>query len=169
MALMVRSANDAAVVLAENAAGGDLLAFIARMNKRAKELKLNNFTFLNCNGYPITTNNSRQENMGSAMDVAYLADIVSGIPEIMKWAGTRKDCLREDANRFDLVTTNNLIRDKVPGVTGLKTGYTDTAGYCIVVTCERNGRHVMVVLLGMPAPAKNRDDLAKALLNWAYE
>lgn len=169
--MIISSANDCAYMVAKFLGNGDADNFIGQMNRRAFDLGLTNMKFLNANGLPVIKNGKRSENMGTALEVAYLAERATHYPEIMKWAGTTLDCIREDGKRFDLASTNKLLRAKVPGVTGLKTGYTDGAGQCIVITCTRENRNIMVVVMGVPANGdhgKRRDNIAKKLLEWAY-
>jgi D-alanyl-D-alanine carboxypeptidase (penicillin-binding protein 5/6) len=168
--MMIASANDCAYIVAKYLAGGDAGKFPAMMNARARELGLTGMTFHNAHGLPIDQGGKRIENQGTALEVAYLSQLAAAKPAIMKWAGTSRDCIRENANRFDLNSTNRLLRDRVPGVTGLKTGYTTTAGYCIVVTCQRDGRNIMVIVMGamQSDTGKQRNAIARALLDWAY-
>ncbi len=168
--MIISSANDCAYMVAKFL-GGTQEAFAAKMNQRAAELGLTDMRFHNPNGLPIDRRGTRTENMGSALSVAYLSELATKYPEIMKWAGTTADCIREDGKRFDLNSTNKLLRARVKGVTGLKTGYTDTAGYCIVVTAERDGRRLMVIVMGVLKTGdygKRRDAIARQLLEWAY-
>lgn len=169
-ATLISSANDCAYLAARYLSGTNE-KFVERMNQRAKELGLSTMRFYSVNGHPNVGGSQRLDNYSSAMDMAILADMTTRYPEIMKWAGTKKDSIRETAkNPFDLNATNHLFRNKVPGVTGLKTGYTDAAGHCMVVTCEREGRRIMIVILGVHAKdqGKLRDAMAKTLLQWAY-
>ncbi|GEM_PF-2280842 len=173
MCMMVASSNDCAYVVGEYLAGGDAEKFPAMMNARAKALGLNDMKFNNANGLPVNASSGRLENTGSALDIAYLGVRAMRYPGIMKWAGTTSGRLRADKkNPFDVNSTNHLLRGKVPGVTGLKTGYTDGAGYCIVVTCERNNKKRMVVAMGVNANGtdrgKLRDEIVKQLLEWSY-
>ena len=162
--VIIRSANDCAFLLGEFLANGDISAFIARMNSRAKELGCRGFLFHNSHGLPT---NSGKENQGNPLELAYMAERLWQYPEVMRWAATRQEFIREKTKPFQLDTTNNLLRT-CPGVNGLKTGMTNAAGFCLVATCERNERRVIVVVLGMPS-AKARDKLAAALVEWAYE
>ena len=168
--MIISSANDCAAMAGKYIGNGSLEDGVAAMNARAKQLGLNGMLFYNPNGLPIDRNGTRVENMGSALHVAYLSERSLGFPEIMKWAGVASDCIRENTKRFDLHSTNKLLRARVPGVNGLKTGYTATAGYCISVTCTRNNRTVIIVLMGVPGSdtGKHRDAMAKSLLEWVY-
>lgn len=172
MCMIVGSANDCAYVVGRYLSGGDGDAFPAMMNRRAKELGLAGMNFNNANGLPIKNGSTRRENTGSALEVAYLALRAMKYPEIMKWAKTTHGRIRADKkNPFDVNSTNKLLRGRVNGVNGLKTGFTDGAGYCIVVTCERDGRKRMVLLMGVGGSdrGKRRDEIARLLLEWSYE
>ena len=172
MCMIVGSANDCAYVVGRYLAGGDGDAFPEMMNRRAKELGLAGMNFNNANGLPVKNGSARRENTGSALEVAYLALRAMKYPEIMKWAKTTYGRIRADKkNPFDVNSTNKLLRGRVNGVNGLKTGFTDGAGYCIVVTCERDGRRRMVLLMGVEGSdrGKRRDEIARLLLEWSYE
>ncbi len=171
MCMMICSANDCAYMVGRYLNGGDAKGFPEKMNARAKELGLNNMHFNNANGLPINAASGRQENTGTALEIAYLAVRAMQYPAIMKWAGTPMARLRADKkNPFDVNSTNKLLRGKVPGVTGLKTGFTDGAGYCIALTCEREGKKRMVLLMGVGGSdrGKRRDEIARQLLEWSY-
>lgn len=172
LCMMVASSNDCAYVVGRHIADDNISAFVSRMNKRAKEMGLNDMNFNNANGLPIKSASGRLENTGSALSVAYLALYAMQYPTIMECAGTSYYKLRADKkNPFDVHGTNKLIRGKVEGVNGLKTGYTNGAGYCIVVTCERGGKKRMILLMGVGGAdrGKLRDTIAKQLLEWAYK
>ncbi len=172
--VLVHSANDCAYLLGEFMGNGDIGSFIRDMNKQAQELGCTHFHFINSHG--LTDKVNKDENSGSPAELAYLASILLNIPQIMKWTGVRTEFLRENDEAFKarnkgqatmLSTSNSLLKEKVPGVNGMKTGFTDNAGFCIVITCVRNEKHTCVVLMGCNT-AKSRDALGKALLNWLY-
>ena len=170
--MLIKSANDCAWIVAKFLGGGDPAKFIQEMNRRAAELGLDTLHFLNPHGLPVDrADGKREENQGSALHIAYLAECAMKYPEIMKWAGTPKDCIRETTKKFDLHSTNHLLRDRVPGITGLKTGFTNTAGHCLVVTCTRNQRTILVLVMGVQFSdrGKTRDKAARDLLEWAYK
>ncbi|MBR4219690.1 MAG: D-alanyl-D-alanine carboxypeptidase [Victivallales bacterium] len=172
--VLVHSANDCAYLLGEFMGNGDIQSFIQDMNKQAQELGCTHFHFINSHG--LTDKVNKDENSGSPAELAYLASVLLNIPQIMKWTGVRTEYLRENDEAFKsrnkgqatmLSTSNSLLKEKVPGVNGMKTGYTDNAGFCIVITCVRNEKRTCVVLMGCKN-AKSRDALGKALLNWLY-
>ena len=173
--MIICSANDCAYIVGKFLGEGNISTGVQRMNDQAKAMGLASMKFFTPNGVPIDTNDKRIENEGSAREVAYLAECVTQEPEYMTWAGTKLDSIRQGERRFDLASTNHLLRDRVPGVTGLKTGYTNTAGYCIAVSCTREKRTVILVLMGVdvktgnPDRGKHRDEIAKQLLDWAYQ
>jgi D-alanyl-D-alanine carboxypeptidase len=159
--VLIRSANDCAYLLGEFL-GGSESVFVARMNERAKELGCRQFIFYNTHGLP----DNGRENLGSPAELAFLAGVLMDIPEIVRWTTVRRDAIREDRKIFYLDTTNSLL-GRCPGVNGMKTGMTNKAGHCITVTCERDGRRLVVVVMGA-ANGKSRDALARDLLEWGY-
>ena len=168
-AMLVHSANDCAYLLAEFSAGSET-AFVERMNKRAAELGCSSFKFINSHGLP----DSGRENVASAVELAYLADVLLEIPEITRWSGVKTSYFRERDEAFikknssaTMLSSSNSLLGTCKGVNGLKTGYTKKAGFSIVVTCEREGRKTAVVLLGFNN-AKSRDKMAAALVEWLY-
>jgi D-alanyl-D-alanine carboxypeptidase len=172
MCMMVCSANDCAYVVSRYISQDRPEEFPATMNRRARELGLNGMNFLNPHGLPVVAQKTRKENTGSALEVAYLAIRDMHYAAIRKWAATTQERIRADKkNPFDVNSTNKLLRGKVPGVNGMKTGFTDGAGYCIVVTCTRQGKNRMVVLMGVQGSdrGKRRDEIAKQILEWSYQ
>lgn len=179
MALMVRSANDAAVVLAENATGGDLLAFIARMNGRAAELGMSNTKYDSPNGLPPYDAKRRPKkwrhgyDYSTAADILKLAREVVRHPQIFKYTSTKVAEVTDGSGKpLKSVNHNNiLVKDKqkilnaegVSEVDGLKTGYIDAGGSSIALTAKRNGRRAVVVVLGS-ASTKDRDANARSLM-----
>jgi D-alanyl-D-alanine carboxypeptidase (penicillin-binding protein 5/6) len=159
--VLIRSANDCAYLLGEFLSGSEA-AFVQRMNERAKELGCQQFVFHNTHGLPA----GGRENLGSPVELAYLAEILMDEPEIMRWTCVRRDAIRENTKIFYLDNTNSLL-GRCPGVNGMKTGVTNKAGHCITVTCEREGRRLAVVVMGA-ANSKSRDALARDLLEWGY-
>ncbi len=166
---LIRSANDCTFLLAEFLGGGDHSLFVKRMNARAKQLGCQNFKFYNSHGLPEAPEG--QENQGIVLELAYLAEQLWQYPEVMKWTATRQEFIRESTKRpFQLDNTNSLLRS-CPGVNGMKTGMTNKAGYCIVVTCEREQKRRIAVVMGVPGKGgdKIRDEIARRLLEWSYQ
>ena len=171
--IMVHSANDCAQLMAEFMGNGDADSFVSEMNMQAKSLGCNNFHFANPHGL---TADDGSENSGSPIELAYLASVVLRVPEITKWSNVKVEYIRENDEEFKkrnkgqatMLSSSNSLLGRCNGVNGLKTGFTNKAGFCIVITCERNSRRVAVVLMGSPK-AKVRDELGIALVNWAYQ
>lgn len=165
--MLIRSANDCAFLLGEFIAGGDHDKFVAMMNSRAKELACNNFVLYNSHGLPHGAN--RLENLGNILELAFIAELLWEYPQIMKWTATRYETIREDSKLFQLDTTNQLLRS-CEGVNGMKTGFTNQAGYCIVASCERQEKKMLAVVMGVDGKSgdKVRNEIAKHLLEWAY-
>ena len=171
--VMIRSANDCAYLLGAFLAGGSEEAFVKRMMDEAKEMGLESFIFHNAHGLPVKLAKGRLENMGAPIELAFLAEQLMDIPEVVKWSSTKHDCIRENSpnpkfKKFDLDSTNTLLGNpSCPGVNGMKTGMTDGAGFCVTTTCERDGRRMVVVAMGCNN-GKERDNLVRQILNWAY-
>jgi len=171
--VLIRSANDCAYLLGAFLAGGREEDFVARMMNEAKAMGLDSFVFLNAHGLFVMNGKNRLENMGSPVELAFLAEQLMDIPEVMKWSSTKHDCIRENSpnpkfKKFDLDSTNTLLgKAACPGVNGMKTGMTNGAGFCITATCERDGRRMVVVAMGCNS-GKERDNLVSQILNWAY-
>lgn len=139
--LLLRSGNDACLALAERVAGSEQ-AFVVRMNRRARELQLADTHFANACGFDAPAH------FASAEDLAVLARQVLAVPALARLtARKRHAAVGEDGRRYPLENGNVLI-DLVPGMTGVKTGYTRRAGRCLVASVERDGHRVLVVLLG---------------------
>ena len=168
-ASLVHSANDCAYLLAEFLGGGKEQAFVAEMNKEAAAMGCTSLKYYNANGLPSA---GGKENMGSPIELAYLSLHLMQYPEIMKWTNVKVEYLRENDAAFIkrnkgafMLTSSNKLLGKCKGVNGMKTGYTNKAGHCIVATCEREGRRIAVVILGA---TKERDRVASNLIEWAY-
>ncbi len=157
-AVAVVSANDCAVALAEAVAGSEE-AFVQRMNERAGELGMADTTFLNATGLPAPGH------VTSAYDIALMSrQLVLYHPEIREFTTIWMDSLRNGA--FQLSNTNKLIRF-YDGATGLKTGYTSSAHYCLSATAERDGMELIAVTMNSPT-SPQRFEAAKALLNFGF-
>ena len=139
----IHSANDAAVVLAEKISGSESL-FADMMNNKAAELGMGDTFYLDCTGL------NDEGQYSTAYDTSVLArNLITKHPDILSYTSTWFDSIRLDANRFDLVNKNRLI-NSYTGATGLKTGYTAKAGYCLVGTAERGDMHLIAIVLGEP-------------------
>ncbi len=156
-ATVIMSANDAAVVLAENVAGSEE-AFVARMNEKAQELGMADTVFKNCNGL------DEEGHVTSAHDVALMSRELIRHEKIQDYTLTWIDYVR--GGETQLVNTNKLIRS-YQGITGLKTGTTSQAGSCITATAERNGLSLVAVVLGAASTDERFQD-ARALLDYGF-
>ena len=157
-AVCIVSGNDAAVALGEHLAGSEE-AFVARMNERAKDLGMNDTHFVNCTGLPA------DGHVTSAYDIALMSrELIWHHPDIRRFTTIWMDSLRDGQSM--LVNTNKLIRF-YPGATGLKTGSTSSAKYCISATAEKDGMELIAVVLGGSTSDKRFSD-AKVLLNYGF-
>ena len=157
-AVCVASGNDAAVALAEHLAGS-IDNFVSQMNQRAAELGMEDTHFENCTGLPA------QGHVTSAHDIALMSrELILNHPDIRQFTTIWMDSLRDGS--FTLSNTNKLIR-YYEGATGLKTGSTDAALYCLSATAEREGMELIAVVLKAPTSDK-RFEGAKALLNYGF-
>jgi D-alanyl-D-alanine carboxypeptidase (penicillin-binding protein 5/6) len=139
--MLLRSGNDACLALAEKVAGSER-AFVAVMNERAAKWGLAATHFMNACGF------DAPRHLSSAQDLAALARRLLRVPELARIVGTEKATVVDlDGRRYSLQSTN-LLFDVVPGVAGIKTGYTARAGRCLVGYARRGKHDVLVVLLG---------------------
>ena len=157
-AVCVSSGNDAAVALAEHVAGVTEL-FVEQMNNRARELGMKDTHFVNCTGL------TAEGHVTSAHDIALMSrELLLHHPEVRNYTTIWMDTLR--SGTFGLSNTNKLIRF-YEGATGLKTGFTQEAGYCISATAERDGMELIAVIMkGNTSDSRNAD--AKTLLNYGF-
>lgn len=157
-AVCVVSANDCAVALAEQIAGSED-AFVERMNARARELGMNDTTFKNATGLPAAGH------VTSAHDIAIMSrELILNHPDIRQYTTIWMDTLRDGTSQ--LVNTNKLIRF-YEGATGLKTGSTDSALYCLSGTAERDGMELIAVIMKDTTSAQRFED-AKTLLTYGF-
>lgn len=158
-ATAVYSANDACSALGEYLAGSDE-AFVDMLNQRARELGMNNTHFENCTGLDDTT----QNHLTTALDVAVMSRELLKHELIVNYTTIWMDSLRN--GQTELVNTNKLVRF-YEGTTGLKTGTTSKAGCCVSASAERDGTHLIAVVMGSEN-SSDRFETAKALLNWGF-
>lgn len=157
-AVCVVSANDCAVALAEQVAGSED-AFVTRMNEKAQELGMNDTTFKNATGLPA------DGHVSSANDIALMSrELILHHPDIRKYTTIWMDSLRNGASA--LVNTNRLIRF-YQGATGLKTGSTSSALYCLSGTAERDGMELIAVVMKAPTTAQRFAD-AQSMLSYGF-
>ena len=155
--VVVASANDATVALAEYICGSEA-AFVALMNERAKELGCENSNFVNTNGLPI------ENHYSCALDVALFTRELMKHEMIFEYTGIWMDTIRNGT--FGLANTNKLIRF-YKGATGMKTGFTGEAMFCLSGTAKRDGMHLIAVVLGASTSAK-RFSAVKGLLDYGF-
>ena len=157
--VVIASANDAAVALAEHIAGTEE-AFVALMNKRAQELGMKNTHFENTNGL----DDSVENHVTSARDIAIMSAALIAHEKILEYSSIWMDTIRN--GEFGLTNTNRLVRF-YEGATGLKTGSTSKAKFCISATAKRKGMSLICVV--MAAPTRDvRNSTATALLDWGF-
>ena len=157
--VVIASANDAAVALAEYVAGTEE-AFVKQMNEKAKALGMKNTNFENTNGLDDTA----QNHFTSARDIAIMSRELIKYPKITEYSSIWMDSIRN--GEFGLTNTNRLVRF-YKGATGLKTGSTSKAGFCISATAERDGMSLICVIMG--APSRDvRNAAAASLLDYGF-
>ena len=159
--VVVSSANDCATALAEHVAGSEA-AFVEKMNARAAELGMENTHFVNCTGLDDGENAS--EHLTTARDIAIMSRELQTHAEIEKYTTIWMDTVRN--GQFGLSNTNKLVRF-YEGTTGLKTGYTSTAGHCLSASAERDGMELIAVVLHCES-STDRFRSAKALLDYGF-
>ena len=165
-AVAIKSANDAAYLVAEFLGQGDVYGFVGRMNRRARELGMKNTRFHNPHGLP--GKSSAEDNVSSPADMVILAEYCLNHDKLMQWASMPKADFR--GGKTELLNHNNLLPGRkfpAPGVDGLKTGFINRSGYCVTITCKRDGKRMIAVVTGFDR-AKNRDLFTRELLNWGY-
>ena len=157
--VLIASANDAAVALAEYVAGSEE-AFVAIMNKRAEELGLKNTHFENTNGLDDTVEN----HVTSARDIAIMSAKLLTYPKVTQYSSIWMDTIRN--GEFGLTNTNRLVRF-YKGANGLKTGSTSKAKFCVSASATRDGMTLICVV--MAAPSRDiRNNIATKLLDYGF-
>lgn len=155
--LMLVSGNDAAIALAQHDARSQR-RFVERMNRRAGELGLG------CSHFASPSGIIDKDNYSCPLDLATLARLDLANPTVRRIVGTRRARLPfpTEGGVLDLFNINPFIASQTPGITGVKTGLTDAAGRCYVITQRRGGRHLGVVLLDSPDPLSQVPRLLRA-------
>jgi D-alanyl-D-alanine carboxypeptidase (penicillin-binding protein 5/6) len=157
--VVIASANDAACALAEHISGSEE-TFVKAMNSRAKELGMTNTSFENTNGLDDTASN----HLTSARDIAIMSRELIKHEKILQYSSIWMDTVRNGL--FGLTNTNRLVRF-YRGCTGLKTGSTSKAGFCVSATAERDGVSLICVIMGAETGDK-RNAIAASLLDWGF-
>lgn len=165
--ITIASANDAAVAMAEKVAGSEE-AFVKKMNQKAKELGMKHTQFKNCTGLD---DNIKSGHYSSAYDVALMSrELITKHPEISNYSTVWMDKIthktKKGETEFGLTNTNKLVRF-YDGITGLKTGSTSKAKYCLSATARRNDMDLIAVIMAAP-DHKKRFSEAQALLDYGF-
>ena len=160
--IAVSSANDCACAMAEHIAGSEE-AFVGLMNQRAKELGMNDTNFVNCTG--LDDGENADQHKTSAHDIALMSrELLKNHPGIKRYTTIWMDTIRDGT--FGLSNTNKLVRF-YQGATGLKTGFTSGAGYCLSATALRDGMELIAVVMGADT-STNRNAACKQLLDYGF-
>lgn len=158
--ITIASGNDAVVALAEAIAGTEE-NFVSMMNNKVKELSLNDTNFKNCHGL------SEENHYSSSYDMAYIAKELVKHKKILEYSSIYETYLRENTDKkVWLVNTNKLVRFK-SGVDGLKTGYTDAAGYCLTATMKIKQMRVIATVMGEPSSSVRNSEVG-SMLDYAF-
>lgn len=162
--ISIASANDASVAMAEHIAGSHE-EFVVRMNERAKELGMNNTNFMNCTGL------DADNHYTTAYDIALMSrELITRFPQISNyctvWMDTFVHTTKKGRTEFGLTNTNKLIKS-YKGITGLKTGSTSQAKYCLSATARRDNMDLIAVIMAAP-DTKTRFMEAAKLLNYGF-
>ena len=160
--IAVSSANDCACAMAEHIAGSES-AFVDRMNTRAQELNMADTHFVNCTG--LDDGEDAASHRTSAHDIAVMSrELLKNHPDIKKFTTIWMDTIR--GGSFGLSNTNKLVRF-YQGATGLKTGFTSGAGYCLSASAQRDGMELIAVVMGCET-SQDRFNACKAMLDYGF-
>ena len=160
--IAVSSANDCACAMAEHIAGSEE-AFVVMMNDRAKQLGMNDTNFVNCTG--LDDSEDAKNHRTSAYDIALMSrELMIKHPDIQKFTTIWMDTVRNGS--FGLSNTNKMVRF-YSGATGLKTGFTSSAGYCLSATAKRDGMELVAVVMGAET-SKERFAACKSMLDYGF-
>ncbi|HEY3754898.1 MAG TPA: D-alanyl-D-alanine carboxypeptidase family protein [Opitutaceae bacterium] len=155
-AMMIPSANDAAYMVAHNLAG-NVPAFVTMMNAKAQALGMTRSTFRTPNGFPVPSHRIAEGDLTTPHDFALLCRYLVTHTDILRYTSVRRRPFGVGQRFPPLEMTNhNHLLGKVPGVDGLKTGFTDGAGFCLSATAQRDGHRIIVIMMDCP-DAKSRD------------
>ena len=158
--IAIASGNDAVVALAEAIAGTEE-NFVTMMNDKVQELGLKDTNFKNCHGL------DEEGHYSSAYDMAHIAQQLVRHEKILEYSSIYDTYLREGTNRkIWLVNTNKLVKFK-KGVDGLKTGFTDGAGYCLTATMKKDGMRIITTVMGEP-DSTTRNSEVSSMLDYAF-
>ena len=158
-AMMIQSANDAAHALAR-AAAGSVEAFVDLMNAKARELGMTHTTFRSPHGLPPPSRRIADGDLTTPRDFAILCRYLVQKTDVLKYTSVRMRKFGEGVrppNKVIAMVNHDHLLEKVAGVDGLKTGYTEGAGYCLASTAQRNGHRLIAVVMGSFGPGGQRD------------
>ena len=158
--LMLRSGNDAAIALAEHV-GGSVEGFASLMNKKAKELGLNNSNFVTPHGL------DNENHYTTAYELAILTDYALNNKIFEKMVNTKSTTVSINGNSRNIYNTNELLGNML-GVDGVKTGFTNSAGRCLVTSCTRDNNQIITVVLGCDTKKQRTSDSTK-LIEYAFK
>ncbi len=166
-AMMIQSANDAAYLLAQKV-GGTAGAFVALMNAKAKELGMVHSTFRSPHGFPPPSRRIADGDLTTPRDYAVLCRYLLLHTDVLKYTSVKNRPFGAGTRMPPtLMTNHNHLLGKIQGVDGLKTGFTNGAGFCLSATAQRDGRRVIVVLMDSP-DQRTRDLNARELIEQAF-
>ena len=165
--MIIKSANDCAQMVAETFGNGNAANFIAMMNRRAVQLGMKSTRFYNPHGLP--GKSARSDNVSSCEDMVILSQALMRFPKAREWVATKNAKI---ASGFDqpvvAVNHNKLLGSTLcPGINGIKTGFTQRAGFCIAANCTRTTGRLIAVITGFPS-SKGRDAMVAKLINWGF-
>lgn len=166
-AMMIQSANDAAYTLAHKA-GGTVSTFVARMNAKARELGMLHSTFRSPHGFPPPSRRISEGDLTTPRDFSILCRYLLLHTDVLKYTSVKSRTFGSGVRLQPVLMNNhNHLLGKIPGVDGLKTGFTSGAGFCLSATAERNGRRIIVVMMDSP-DSRTRDLNVQELITEAF-
>ena len=166
-AMMIQSANDAAYTLAHKA-GGTVSTFVALMNAKARELGMTRSTFRSPHGFPPPSRRIAEGDLTTPRDFAILCRYLLLHTDVLKYTSIKSRPFGAGIRLQPVVMNNhNHLLGRIPGVDGLKTGFTSGAGFCLSATALRNGRRIIVVMMDSP-DSRTRDLNVQELISEAF-
>jgi D-alanyl-D-alanine carboxypeptidase len=166
-AMMIQSANDAAYALAHKSAG-TVTAFVAKMNAKARELGMANSTFRSPNGFPPPSRRISEGDLTTPRDYAVLCRYLLLHTDVLKYTSIKSRPFGAGVRlKPTLMNNHNNLLGRIPGVDGLKTGFTSGAGFCLSATALRNGHRVIVVMMDSP-DSRTRDLNVQQIMTQAF-
>ncbi len=169
--IAIKSANDASELVAEILGGGSSKDFVKKMNFQAKQLNLNNTCFYNVHGLPVQNG---KDNYSTCIDLYHISEELLKNPLLMKWASTKVDYIKQNKKypilKDRMLDNHNRVIGK-QGIDGLKTGFTNNAGFCIAITAKNNNKRLIGVVTGFKRRkgSDGRDAFILKLLEWGYK